>query len=151
MLSFVFDFKVFTMKFVKFLLFAILVKICSSYEEIDDMIVEINDGKILGRHIYSTSGRTIRAFTNVPYAAPPIGNLRFKPPQKPIPWNNTLTTQSHPPKCFQFNPFIRSFVVDGQEDCLYLNVYAPLKGEKKLPVIVWMHGGVWLKNAFQGL
>lgn len=124
------------------LVLILLINSSSAYEENDGMIVTINDGKILGRHMLSQSGRTIRAFTGIPYAKPPVGELRFKPAQKMTPWDGILRTQNRPPLCIQFNPFTRVFKVEGQEDCLYLNVYAPEKYSKKLPVLVYIHGGV---------
>lgn len=124
------------------ILFIVFLSYCASYEEKDDMIVQINAGKILGRHIVSNSGRTIRAFTGIPYAEKPLGELRFKPAQKVKPWDGVLPTQNRPNLCMQFNPFIRSWIVQGHEDCLYVNVYAPEKSDVKLPVLLYIHGGV---------
>lgn len=137
------------MKYLKYLMFLIFVRACIAYEITDGMTVEINDGKILGRHITSHSGRTIRAFTGIPYASPPIGDLRFRAPQKVQPWNDTLIAQSRPPHCLQFNPFIRSFDVEGQEDCLYLNVFTPENPtNKKLPVIGEFSFGIFNQLTF---
>jgi len=130
------------MGWINCLLFMCLWNYCFTYEDNDGMIVEINEGKIMGRHMLSYSGRTIRAFTGIPYAKPPVGDLRFKPPQKMTPWNGIFKTQNHPPICPQFNPFIRSFTIEGQEDCLYLNVYTPPKSDKKFSVLLYIHGGV---------
>jgi carboxylesterase type B len=110
--------------------------------------VRIDDGKILGKHMTTLSGRSIRAFMGIPYAAPPVGDLRFKPPQKVEMWRNVLLAHKEPPKCTQIDLFQRlDYVVEGQEDCLYLNVYTPVirKKEdknKRFPVMVWIHGGV---------
>lgn len=130
------------MKIAFVLIFTTFASFCASYEVYDDMIVELNDGKILGRHMVSNSGRTIRAFMGIPFAEPPIGDLRFRPAQKVKPWQGVLRTQNQPPLCPQFNPFARSTVIEGQEDCLYVNVYTPQKTDKKLPVVVYIHGGV---------
>lgn len=76
----------------------------------------------------STSGRTIRAFMGIPYAAPPVGELRFKGPQTVEPWfHKILYAQTEPPACSQVNVFDPSpnKKFTGQEDCLYLNVYTP--------------------------
>jgi carboxylesterase type B len=80
----------------------------------------------------SDSGKTIRAFTGIPYAAPPVGDLRFKPPQKVEPWlKKTKRLMEDPPSCTQINLFDTipnvnpRAEVTGQEDCLYLNVYTP--------------------------
>lgn len=79
----------------------------------------------MGRYLTSESGRSIRAFMGIPYAEPPVGNLRFRAPVKVKPWQGILKAQTEPPACLQVDPFERSKMVEGQEDCLYLNVYTP--------------------------
>ncbi|KAG5667007.1 hypothetical protein PVAND_015010 [Polypedilum vanderplanki] len=122
----------------------------SSARTSESLKVEIEDGKIIGGWMTSLSGKIIRAFMGIPYAAPPIGDLRFKAPQKVKPWGNvSLLAQKEPPMCTQINTFndMYSETVYGQEDCLYLNVYTPeitKKITKKLPVLVWIHSGAWL-------
>ena len=83
----------------------------------------------------------IDCFLGIPYAAPPVGDLRWKSPQGLENWNETR-------RCFDFsadfpqaaNPLFRAPYQS--EDCLYLNVWAPaFKDGKKLPVMVWIHGG----------
>lgn len=90
-----------------------------------ELRIRIEDGRIVGRYLTSESGRSIRAFMGIPYAEPPIGNLRFKAPVKIQPWHGILQAQTEPPKCMQVDPFTRSRTIEGQEDCLYLNVYTP--------------------------
>jgi carboxylesterase type B len=90
-----------------------------------DLKVRIDDGRIIGRYLTSESGRTIRAFMGIPYAEPPVGNLRFRAPVKVKPWQGILMAHEEPPMCTQRDPFSRSQTIEGQEDCLYLNVYAP--------------------------
>lgn len=85
----------------------------------------IQDGKIVGRYMTSDSGKTIRAFMGIPYAEPPTGNLRFRAPVTVSKWHGTLRAQHEPPMCLQRNQFTRSKEIEGQEDCLYLNVYTP--------------------------
>ena len=84
---------------------------------------------------------TIDCFLGIPYAAPPVGALRWKSPQPLENWNKILS-------CFDFsadfpqapNPLFKA--PHQSEDCLYLNVWAPeLKNDVKLPVMVWFHGG----------
>ncbi|XP_047990815.1 juvenile hormone esterase-like [Leguminivora glycinivorella] len=83
------------------------------------------------------------SFKGVPYAAPPIGKLRFKAPQPPIPWEGIRKATQHGPVCPQYDFFANKFV-EGSEDCLYLNVYTPeLEPANPLPVMVYIHGGAF--------
>ncbi|ALC45327.1 alpha-Est1 [Drosophila busckii] len=80
------------------------------------------------------------SFEGIPFAKPPLGELRFRAPQPPEPWKG-IRDCTYP----RGKPMQKHFifhVVEGSEDCLYLNVYAKsLKTEKPLPVIVWIFGG----------
>jgi len=89
------------------------------------------------------------AWLGIPYAEAPTGPLRWRAPRPPLPWDGELRATDMPPVCPQLgSPF--GGVVDiepgsptGQEDCLYLNVYAPVRepGGEPLPVMFWIHGG----------
>ncbi|MFL5742382.1 MAG: carboxylesterase/lipase family protein [Flavisolibacter sp.] len=86
----------------------------------------------------------IRSFKGIPYAAPPLGNLRWAEPQPAASWNGVLRADHFGPRAMQ--PPIFSDMVfrsDGMsEDCLYLNVWAPAKkGNGLLPVLVYFYGG----------
>jgi para-nitrobenzyl esterase len=80
-------------------------------------------------------------FRGIPFAAPPIGELRWKPPQSVIPWKGVRDATAQPASCIQNNQgWNYSDYLIGKEDCLTLDVRTPsLKG--KLPVLVWIHGG----------
>lgn len=125
MFSFVRDFIESTpVKMLKFLFVAFLVGF--SHARISkDLKVRIEDGRVIGRYLTSESGKTIRAFMGIPYAQPPVGKLRFRAPVKVKAWQGVLLAQKEPPMCTQKDPFSRWTEVQGQEDCLYLNVYAP--------------------------
>lgn len=133
------------MLFLKALIFILFFTSIASWEDKRELTVQINDGVILGRYMSSEKSLPVKAFLGIPYASPPLGDLRFKAPQKVQKWEGVLNTQKDSPICTQINPFGRIFdVVTGQEDCLYLNVYVPGKRniQTNLPVIYWIHGGV---------
>lgn len=89
----------------------------------------------------------IAVFRGVPYAQPPIGELRFRPPRPVTPWDNTLRATQFAPAAPQPRD-AGLFVGDPDamppvamsEDCLYLNIWAPA-AKGSLPVLVWLHGG----------
>ncbi len=97
------------------------------------LTVTTKDGKVKGYN----SAVDITAWHDVPYAKPPVDDLRWKAPQDNDPWSGTLTCTTTSKKCSQYS----SGVYSGSEDCLYLNVNRPNTDETGLPVIVYMHGG----------
>ncbi|MEV0710132.1 carboxylesterase/lipase family protein [Nocardia aurea] len=79
-------------------------------------------------------------FAGVPYAAPPVGDLRWRAPRAPQKWEGVRDALDFGDSCTQFPT-----LVGGREDCLYLNVYAPARPRhEKLPVLVWVHGGSYV-------
>ncbi|KAJ9584570.1 hypothetical protein L9F63_021080, partial [Diploptera punctata] len=106
-------------------------------------VIKVKQGLIRGHRLKSRKGREIYAFQSIPYAKPPIGELRFKPPQPVEPWEEILDTRTKSPECTQSGSFLTE-PVTGQEDCLYLNVYTPkLDSSRPLHVMFWIHGGGW--------
>ena len=90
----------------------------------------------------------IESWLGIPYAAPPVGALRWQPPQPVKPWTTPLKANTLSSRCAQ-NADLGVFAsAGGTEDCLYLNVYcsrAARAGGAKLPVFVWIHGGsLWV-------
>jgi carboxylesterase type B len=77
------------------------------------------------------------------FAAPPTGSLRWKIPQTPLINRTVIQATDFGPICPQTYPAVPNApFIPGDEDCLFLNVYAPpFNGAKKLPVLVWIHGG----------
>ena len=90
------------------------------------------DGPVCG---ITVSG--IHEWLGIPYAAPPIGALRWQPPQAPPPWTPTLQATQFGSECTQGTASRPA----GSENCLFLNVWAPADGATNLPVMVHIHGG----------
>ena len=86
----------------------------------------------------------VRSFLGIPYAQPPVGDLRWKPPVPAAKWDGVRKTTDFGSHCLQGNPFGDMVMRDpgGSEDCLSLNIWAPSNpSSKKLPVMVWIYGG----------
>lgn len=78
----------------------------------------------------------------MPYAAPPVGTLRWAPPAEPVCRSGVMDAGRFRSMCPQVHPLLRTGRVMGQEDCLFINVWTPtLQPDAKLPVMVWIHGG----------
>ncbi|XP_049873481.1 venom carboxylesterase-6-like [Pectinophora gossypiella] len=109
-------------------------------------IVEIADGSVRGGWEESTNGRKYAIFEGIPFAKPPVGELRFKAPQPPVPWKGIFNASGSQENCLQYDPFFEQ--VSGSEDCLFINVYTPhLKPTVELPVMVFVHGGAFMYGA----
>jgi para-nitrobenzyl esterase len=87
----------------------------------------------------------IRIYKGIPFAAPPVGDLRWRAPQRHSPWTEVLHADKFAPACMQVPlamPALGLDAVTVDEDCLYLNVWTPAKAPKdKLAVMVWIYGG----------
>jgi para-nitrobenzyl esterase len=79
------------------------------------------------------------SYRGIPYAAPPVGALRWKPPADPPPWSGVRDASEFGQSCPQVDQ--EHGIVVGQEDCLTLNVWTPQTHEAPLPVLVFLHGG----------
>ncbi len=91
--------------------------------------------------IHGAAGEEAIAFKGIPYAAPPVGPLRWKPPQPPVPWTGVREASAFGPVCPQAPGIGVPAGAVMSEDCLTLNVWAPLKSQGPAPVMVWLHGG----------
>ena len=98
-------------------------------------VVATAGGAVGGKAVGTTD-----EFLGIPYAAPPVGSLRWRPPQPAAPWPGVRGATQFAPHCPQPpSPF---GVASTSENCLYLNVFAPAgSGGRQLPVMVWVHGG----------
>lgn len=80
-------------------------------------------------------------YSGIPYAAPPTGARRFRPPEPPTAWTTPVPAGTLTGVCPQKLPFGASGLNQGTEDCLFLNVAAPRVRSGPVPVVVWFHGG----------
>ena len=127
------------MKSIKTLLsfFVVILLFSCNNEKPLTNIVTIDDGTIEG-----TIENGIKAFKGIPFAAPPVGDLRWKAPQPVEPWEGVLKANKFAPGSVQNQNLEQS------EDCLYLNVWTQAKTvNDKLPVMVWIHGGGFTAGA----
>jgi para-nitrobenzyl esterase len=98
--------------------------------------VKVESGLVLGR---IEDGLAV--YRGIPFAAAPIGDLRWRPPQPAPTWKGVRAASAYGRACMQSNPAIANLPTPG-EDCLYLNVWTPATDtNKRLPVMVWIHGG----------
>jgi para-nitrobenzyl esterase len=120
---------------------------CSVGLAANTLIVTTSAGKVLGKSI---NGDKVVAFQGIPYAAPPVGKLRWQAPQPAKPWLSIRDATRYGRHCAQNHVFDDMVFQDstmtadeGSEDCLSLNVYAPANraASTHLPVMFWIHGG----------
>jgi para-nitrobenzyl esterase len=108
----------------------------------DSLTVKTEQGKVHGKTI--NDGK-VKAFLGLPYAAPPVGNLRWKAPEAPAKWKGERDATKFGAHCAQGRVFDDMVFQDSgpSEDCLFLNVYAPADAmdESNYPVMFWIHGG----------
>ena len=113
----------------------------SSFNDTDPTLVKVEQGMLRG---YVLPHYEVVSFKGVPFATPPTGDLRWQAPQPATAWKGVKVADDFGHKCMQ-NPLFSDmqFRASGMsEDCLFLNIWAPLdKEQNKLPVLVYFYGG----------
>ena len=106
-------------------------------------VVSLDSGRIGGGFTHGLS-----RYLGIPYAAPPVGDLRWRDPQPVKPWDGVLACTKVGPECPQVGFIHKKNAAPQGEDCLYLNVWTPAKKvSEKLPVMFWIHGGAYQMGA----
>ncbi|PLC63461.1 hypothetical protein B9P82_13235 [Citrobacter sp. L55] len=108
-------------------------------------LVEIKQGKIMG---FTFDG--IHSWRGIPYATPPTGQLRWRAPRPPEPWENIRDSTLFSFASCQDSEYYKKY--NGEpgifsEDCLYLNIWSPAVRGHSLPVMVWLHGGSYTSGS----
>ncbi|MEJ2110275.1 MAG: carboxylesterase family protein [Acidobacteriota bacterium] len=100
-----------------------------------------NAVEVTGGTIEGVEQEGILSYKGIPFAAPPVGDLRWKAPEPAKPWTGIRNADAIGPACMQASGAMGNTSPVG-EDCLYLNVWTPAKKkDEKLPVILWIYGG----------
>jgi para-nitrobenzyl esterase len=121
----------------------------SSIASISDPI-RVDQGLLAGTNGDSAD---VRVYRGVPFAAPPVGELRWKAPLPPAAWQGTRQATEFSSACWQTQYSSAAAIYQAplpklSEDCLYLNIWTPAKSAKdKLPVMVWIHGGAFTRGS----
>ncbi len=129
------------------LMFAlVLVATCSHFMAAAPDAIKVDGGQISG-----TTAGGVRVFKGIPFAAPPVGDLRWKAPQPVVAWTGMKNADAFRPQCVQEpypagSPYARPAEATS-EDCLYLNVWTTANAGDARPVMVWIHGGAWTRGS----
>ncbi|MEQ7918569.1 carboxylesterase family protein [Xanthomonas sp. WHRI 1810A] len=131
------------MKYVKSLSSVVLMTALASQVAQAAVAVQTEAGAVAG-----VVNKGVEAFKGIPFAAAPVGPLRWRAPQPATPWTGVKTADRYGSDCMQ-KPVANDAAPLGtppSEDCLYLNVWKPAQAAKKQPVMVWIYGGGFLNG-----
>jgi para-nitrobenzyl esterase len=102
---------------------------------------------VQGGQLKGVAAGDVVSFKAIPYAAPPVGDLRWRPPAPPLGWSGVRDASAYGPACMQMGAMLGAAMAQS-EDCLSLNVWTPVQhAGGKLPVMVWIHGGAFVAGA----
>ena len=126
------------------LLSVVLLAGCDRAAPGDPLVVRTADGVVRG-----SSGPGVRIFQGVPYAAAPVGPLRWQPPVAPVPWKSVRDATKPGLRCIQDIRADPDYGLATSEDCLNLTVWTPTGATRAppRPVMVWIHGGGFLSGS----
>ena len=120
----------------------------------DSPVVDIANYGMARGYQYHLQGKAVNIFHGIPFARPPMGSLRFAPPDiTPRPWKGIKNFTEPSPWCIQpLNGYANDSNTVFDEDCLYLNIYTPgnATSTSKLAVMVWIHGGSFVSGSGYG-
>jgi len=129
-----------------FLLLSVAISLSAAQPlDSEQLLIRTKSGLVRG-----TKAGNVRMFRSIPYATPPLGDLRWAPPEAVSPWSDTVNATVDPPGC----PQLCTLPPHGcpatiSEDCLFLNIFAPLQSSSSVAVLVFIHGGNF-KQGFSG-
>ena len=108
---------------------------------------QIQNVKVTGGQLQGVIADGVASFKGIPFAAPPVGDLRWKAPEPSKAWTGLRKADAYASGCMQDSSMVKMVgaSVGVSEDCLYLNVWTAAKnGGEKRPVMVWIHGGAFV-------
>ena len=127
------------------ILAALAVALC----EVEPALSQVQTAKVTGGELQGVAKEGVASFKGIPFAAPPVGELRWKAPQPVKPWTGCKKAEAFAPGPMQDALFAAMMggSTNLSEDCLYLNVWTPAKSaNEKLPVMVWIYGGAFVSG-----
>ncbi|XP_014788401.1 acetylcholinesterase, partial [Octopus bimaculoides] len=139
-----------------------IISLLITYVHAEDPVIDTTTGKINGSTI-SVQNFDLDVFLGIPFAKPPVGNLRFRRPETIEKWSGIKETKKYGSSCEQFIESNDAADADSwknnlSEDCLYLNIWAPTEARKfhsNLTTMIWIYGGGFIsgssaKDVFDG-